>query len=71
MSSVLKGIYFQTTIRVYDSLGKEVAELQMEVSNGKSEKIWRPSNLPVGAYFVTLSTSDSTIIHRTKLIISE
>ncbi len=62
---------FQTTIRVYDSLGKEVAELQMEVSNGKSEKIWRPSNLPVGAYFVTLSTSDSTIIHRTKLIISE
>lgn len=48
-------------VRVFDLLGREVAILFNGSSQGKRNLLWNAENLPVGNYFVRVSTAIQTV----------
>ena len=62
---------FPTILGVYDSLGKEVANLKMNVGEKGSHLKWNPSNFQAGPYFVILFSEEGTPLYNTTIIITK
>ena len=58
-------------IVIYDSVGKEIAKVEMVCQVDKSKGIWSPNGLPSGHYIAVLFSMDGSPSYKTSIIISE